>query len=88
MIIILSIVGIGAGAFYSLSKAPVYESSMMLRSHILAEAYSETLTDNLRKLIDKRNYELLAAAKLSITPEQASQLVNIKVESIEDQLVR
>ncbi len=87
MIIILSIVGIGAGAFYSLSKAPVYESSMMLRSHILAEAYSETLTDNLRKLIDKRNYELLAA-KLSITPEQASQLVNIKVESIEDQLVR
>ncbi|MEM9297079.1 MAG: hypothetical protein AAGA64_01720 [Bacteroidota bacterium] len=87
MIIILSIVGIGAGAFYSLSKAPVYESSMMLRSHILAEAYSETLTDNLRKLIDKRNYEPLAA-KLSITPEQASQLVNIKVESIEDQLVR
>ena len=87
MIIILSIVGIGADAFYSLSKAPVYESSMMLRSNILAEAYSETLTDNLRKLIDKRNYELLAA-KLSITPEQASQLVNIKVESIEDQLVR
>ena len=87
MIIILSIVGIGAVALYSICKDPLYDCSMMLRSHILAEAYSETLTDNLRKLIDKRNYELLAA-KLSITPEQASQLVNIKVESIEDQLVR
>ncbi|MEM9391658.1 MAG: Wzz/FepE/Etk N-terminal domain-containing protein [Bacteroidota bacterium] len=83
MIILLSIVGTGAGAFYYSIKAPVYESSMMLRSDILTEAYSETLTDNLKKLIDERSYELLAT-KLSITPEQAAQLVDIKVESIED----
>ncbi len=82
LIIILCLIGMGSGFLYFKMKSPVFESSMMLQSDILTEAYSETLADNLKKLIDEGNNRLLAT-KLSIDPVQASQLVDIKVESVE-----
>ena len=82
-LIIFTALGMAGGITRYYLKVPVYESSMMLRSDILTEAYSETLTDNLKRLIEERNDTLLSE-KLSITVEQASHLVDIKVESVEE----
>ena len=79
----LTVLGAAAGIIFYKVKAPVFESSMMLRSDILTEAYSETLTDNLKRLIEERNDTLLAE-KLNISVEQASHLKDIKVESVEE----
>ncbi len=79
----LTFMGVTLGVVYFNLKKPVYESSMMLQSDILTEAYSETLTDNLKKLIDERNSSLIAK-KLSIDETQAAALVDIKVESVAD----
>ncbi len=82
-LIIFTALGMAGGITRYYLKVPVYESSMMLRSDILTEAYSETLTDNLKRLIEERNDTLLSE-KLSITAEQAFHLVDIKVESVEE----
>lgn len=82
LILVSVLVGAIAGYLYYSLTPPVYSSSMMLQSDILTEAYSETLTENLKKLIDEKNHNALAD-KLSIKQEQAAQLVDIKVESIE-----
>ncbi len=83
ILIIFTTLGMAGGIARYYLKVPVYESSMMLRSDILTEAYSETLTDNLKRLIEERNDALLSE-KLSITAEEASHLVDIKVESVEE----
>ena len=83
ILIIFTTLGMAGGITRYYLKVPVYESSMMLRSDILTEAYSETLTDNLKRLIEERNDALLSE-KLSITAEEASHLVDIKVESVEE----
>lgn len=83
ILIIFTTLGMAGGLARYYLKVPVYESSMMLRSDILTEAYSETLTDNLKRLIEERNDALLSE-KLSITAEEASHLVDIKVESVEE----
>lgn len=83
ILIIFTALGMAGGLTRYYLKVPVYESSMMLRSDILTEAYSETLTDNLKRLIEERNDALLSE-KLSITAEEASHLVDIKVESVEE----
>lgn len=83
ILIIFTALGMAGGITRYYLKVPVYESSMMLRSDILTEAYSETLTDNLKRLIEERNDALLSE-KLSITAEEASHLVDIKVESVEE----
>ena len=82
-LLILTALGVALGTVNYYLKEPIYESSMMLRSDILTEAYSETLTDNLKRLIQERNDALLSE-KLSITAEEASHLVDIKVESVEE----
>lgn len=82
-LLILTALGVALGTLNYYLKEPIYESSMMLRSDILTEAYSETLTDNLKRLIQERNDALLSE-KLSITAEEASHLVDIKVESVEE----
>lgn len=83
ILVVFVLVGLVLSFIYNNLKSPVFESSMMLRSAILTEAYSETLTDNLKKLIDERNDTLLSK-KLNITVEQAGHLKDIKVESVED----
>ena len=65
-IIVSVIVGIILGLVYYHYIPRIYQSSMMLRSDILTEAYSNTLTDNLKKLIDERGDEALAQ-KLNLT---------------------
>ena len=82
LIVLCALLGAIVGYTYYKLVNPVYSSSMMLQSDILTEAYSETLTENLKKLIDEKNNKALAS-KLSIEESQASQLVNIKVESVE-----
>ncbi|TRX50961.1 hypothetical protein FNH22_25250 [Fulvivirga sp. M361] len=77
------IIGMVVGAGFYGTKPAVFESSMMLRSDILTEAYSETLTENLNKLIDERNRPVLSQ-KLSISEAEASHLREIKVENITD----
>lgn len=81
-IIISIFVGAFAGYGYYSIKTPIYESSMMLRSNILTEAYSITLTNNLKKLIDEQGYRALAE-KLNLSLEEAPALRDIKVESVE-----
>ncbi|MEM8566451.1 MAG: hypothetical protein AAGF85_08310 [Bacteroidota bacterium] len=83
-VLILIFIGVGGGLgfIHKTLKSPVYDSSMMLQSDILTEAYSETLTENLKKLIEQGNHILLAD-KLYIDEDQASQLVDIKVEGVE-----
>lgn len=82
LITLCTLLGAIAGYAYYKLVNPIYSSSMMLQSDILTEAYSETLTENLKKLIDEKNTYSLSK-KLSIEEVQASQLVDIKVESVE-----
>lgn len=76
------IVGIGSGVYHFNTQAPVYESTMMLQSDILTEAYSEILTENIERLINEGNYALLAQ-RLFIGSNEAAQVVGMEIESLE-----
>ncbi len=79
--ILLTIAGMILGILHFSLKSPVFESSMMLRSNILTQAYSETLANNLKRLIEERNDTLLSR-RLKVSIEEASHLKDIKVESV------
>lgn len=82
LLTIMIVLGGIFGTLYYYIAPSVYESSMMLRSDILTEAYSTALTGNLKKLIDGHDDDVLAE-KLNLSKEQASHLLDIKVEGIE-----
>lgn len=81
MMIISILVGIGIGFGIHYSQTPKYESDMIIQSNILTEAYSNTLTETLERLIKEENIDLISN-KLSLNKDQASSLSGIKVESI------
>jgi len=84
LIIFLStIVGIGLGIGAYQLQTPKYESDMIIQSSILTEAYSNTLTETLERLIKEGNTALLSE-KLSLSIDQSSFISSIQVESISE----
>lgn len=82
LILTFIIVGPIAGTVYYYTTTKIYESSMMLRSDILNEAYSNNLIDNLKKLVDQRNEEVLSQ-KLNLSTAETIQIKDIKVKNVE-----
>ena len=81
LLITLAIVGLLLAIAFYFTKKPSYESSMIVQSEILTEAYSNTLTETLERLIQEGSY-LLLSEKLDLSIKQAEQLIGIQVESI------
>ena len=74
-------IALGVGAYYK--QIPKYESDMIIKSSILTEAYSNTLTETLERLIKEGNVGLLSQ-KLGLTEDESSFLSSIQVESISE----
>ena len=76
-------VGLGLGFTHFRLKKPVFESSMMVRSNILTETYSNTVTENIARLIQEGSYDLLSE-KLGISTDQTKSLKAIEVGSVRE----
>ncbi len=83
IILIFVILGAGGGISAYYSQTAKFGSDMIIESSILTEAYSNTMTETLERLIAEQNITLLSE-KLNITTEQADHLIDISVKSISE----
>jgi hypothetical protein len=73
-------VGTGLGVAYYQLIPNTYESKMLISSDILTESYSQTLMENINRLVDEENIQTLAH-KLSVTADQATEIGEIEIKS-------
>lgn len=79
LIAICVVICVGLAVWIRFASPKIYESRMMVYSDILTESYCDQLARNLSSLIKDSNYELLAD-RLSLSPEQASKLHEVRIE--------
>lgn len=79
-ILIACAIGIGAGVAAYNALPNTYESQMVVLSDLLTKTYGDRIDESLNNLIAEGNLTELSA-KLNVTPEKASSIRSIRVES-------